>query len=152
LPWQGQPQRARQLLDRATRFDPDLRFNWRNYIIDFFLGHFRDTVEVTDGLTERGRWDDLYATLAQAQLGDASATALWRTRLSTSWPDYSWEFAASEAGDFSPLATAERALWRDSHLKAQLPLCATAEQVVRLTIEPMPECDAERAKLAASRT
>lgn len=152
LPWQGQPQRARQLLDRAIRFDPDLRFNWRNYAIDFFLGHFGDSVDIIGGLTATGRWDNLYATLAQAQLGDAGATVLWRARLAESWADYSWELAASETGDFSPLATAERALWRDSHLKAQLPYCATAEQVVRLTIEPMPECDAERAKLAASRT
>ena len=113
-------------------------------------GHFRDSVDIIGGLTETGRWDDLYATLAQAQLGDAGATELWRTRLAKSWPDYSWELAASETGDFSPTATAERALWRDSHSKAKLPFCATVEQVARLGIRPLPECDAERAPLAAS--
>ena len=102
LPWQGQPQRARRAPRSRHRFDPDLRFNWRNYTIDFFLGHFRDSVDIIGGLTETGRWDDLYATLAQAQLGDAGATELWRTRLAKSWPDYSWELAASETGDFSP--------------------------------------------------
>ena len=99
---------------------------------------------------ETGRWENLYATLAQAQLGDASATGPWRTRLTESWPDYSWELAASAAGDFAPSATAERDLWRDSHAKAELPFCATAEQVARLSIRVLPECDAERAKLAAS--
>ena len=48
------------------------------------------------------------------------------------------ELAASESGDFSPTATAERALWRDSHLKAKLPFCATVEQVARLGIRPLP--------------
>lgn len=150
LPWQGQPQRARQLLDRAARIDPDLRFNWRYYTIDFFLGQFRDSLDIIRGLTETGRWENLYATLAQAQLGDTSATGPWRRRLTESWPDYSWELAASAAGDFAPSATAERDLWRDSHAKAELPFCATAEQVARLSIRVLPECDAERAKLAAS--
>ena len=50
----------------------------------------------------------------------------------------------------APSATAERDLWRDSHAKAELPFCATAEQVARLSIRVLPECDAERAKLAAS--
>ena len=131
LPWQGQPQRARQLLDHAARIEPDLRFNWRNYTIDFFLGQFRNSVDIIDGLTSTGRWEYLYATLAQAQLGDAGATGLWRTRLTESWPDYSWELAASGAGDFAPSATTERDLWRDSHAKADLPFCATAEQVAR---------------------
>ncbi len=58
---------------------------------------------------------------------------------------------ASESGDFAPAATAERALWLDSLAKADLPLCATPEQMAALKITPLPECDAERARLAASR-
>ena len=148
LPWQGQTQRARQLLDRAGRLEPDLRYNWRYYIIDFFDGDFRGSVDVIGGLTTTSRWEHLFAALAQAQLGDEEATARWRTRLAQSWPDYSWELAVSQVGDFSALATVERDLWKQSHAKAGVPFCATAEQVRQLAVEPLAECEAARAVAA----
>ncbi|MFO1039155.1 MAG: adenylate/guanylate cyclase domain-containing protein [Geminicoccaceae bacterium] len=146
LPWQGQTERARQLLDRAGQLDPELRFNWRYYIVDFFDEQFRDAVDVIDGLTTTGRWEHVFATLAEAQLGDAEASSIWRKRLAESWPDYSWELAASQAGDFAPSAQAGRTLWRQAHHRASLALCASPQDVVRLAIRRLPECDAERAK------
>jgi hypothetical protein len=89
--------------------------------------------------------------LSYAQLGEEANTAEWRARLAESWPEFSWERSVAESGDFSPTAKEERTLWVDSLAKAGLPLCATAEQVMRLKIKPLPECVAERAKLAASR-
>jgi hypothetical protein len=65
--------------------------------------------------------------------------------------NFSWELSVAESGDFSPAAKEERALWVDSLAKAGLPLCATAEQMERLKIKALPECQAGRAKLAASR-
>ena len=150
LPWQGQSKRAAELLDQAARFDPEMRFNWRWSATNFFLGHFREATDMIGGLTEPDRWDLLFATLSHAQLGDAAALARWRARFVEGWPDFSWELAVSESGDFAPAAKAERALWLDSLAKAVLPLCATAEQVTLLGIKPLSECEAERAKLSAA--
>jgi hypothetical protein len=131
-----------------VRFDPGMRFNWRPYQVGFFLGRFREAVDLIEGFNELGRWDHLIATLSYAQLGDAARTADWRARLAESWPDFSWELSVAESGDFSPAATKKRVLWLDSIAKAGLPLCATMEQVERLRIKPLPECAAERARAA----
>jgi hypothetical protein len=101
-------------------------------------------------MSEFGRWEYLFATLIQAQIADADAIALWRGRLHHGWPDYSWELAATGTGGFAPGATAEQALWRESHAKAGLPYCATAEQITRLQIKPLPECTATRDGAVAS--
>ena len=146
LPWQGQPQRAADLLDRAERFDPELRFDWRQYQVGFFTGHFREAANLIGGWTDFSRWDLLFATLSHAQLGDAAAVAQWRAQFVESWPEFSWELSVSESGDFAPAATAERALWLDSLAKAGLPICATPEQIERLKIKTLPECQTERAK------
>ena len=71
LPWHGQPERAAELLDRAARFDPELRFDWRQYQVGFFLRRFREAADLIGDFTEFGRWDLLFATLSHAQLGDA---------------------------------------------------------------------------------
>jgi hypothetical protein len=78
--------------------------------------------------------------------------ASWRKRFVESWPDYSFERSVSLTSDFSPAAAKERALWLDSLAKAGLPKCATPEQIDALKIRPLPECDAERAAKAASRS
>ena len=78
LPWQGQPQRAAELLHRAVRFDPELRFDWRQYQVGFSVGRFREVADLIGGWTEFDRWDLLFATLSHAQLGDAAAVAQWR--------------------------------------------------------------------------
>jgi hypothetical protein len=148
LPWYGQSERAGELLARAARFDPEMRFDWRQSLVGFFRGRFRDTADLIEGFTDLGRWDLLFATLSHAQLGDAVALARWRELFVESWPDYSWELSASESGDFSPAATAERALWLDSLAKAGLPKCATPEQIAALKIKRLPECEAERARAA----
>ena len=148
LPWIGQPEQAAELLDRAVRFDPRMRFNWRQYQVGFFLGRFREAVDLIEGFNDLGRWDHLFATLSYAQLNDAARTAEWRARLADSWPDFSWERTVAESSDFSPAAARERYLWVDSLAKAGLPLCATVEQVARLAIEPLAECEAARAVAA----
>ena len=148
----GESQRADELLRRAVRFDPELRFNWRQYQVGFFLHRFREAADLIADFTEFGRWDYLFAALSHAELGETAEMARWRARFVESWPDYSWELSVSETGDFSHAAMAERALWLDSHAKAGLPLCATPEQILAMKITTLPECDAQRAKLAASRT
>ncbi|HWL70399.1 MAG TPA: adenylate/guanylate cyclase domain-containing protein, partial [Geminicoccus sp.] len=152
LPFHGQPERARELLDRAARFDPDMRFNWRQFQINFFLHRFREVVDQIEDFTDPGRWDYLFATLGYAQLGEPEKMAVWRQRFVESWPDYSFERSVSPTGDFSPAAAKERALWLDSFAKAGLPKCATPKQIESLKIKPLPECEAERARQAESRT
>ena len=150
MPWLGQSQRGAELLDRAERFDPEIRFDWRQYQVGYFLHRFREGADLITGFTDTDRWDKLFATLNFAQLGDTAETEVWRARFMKSWPNYSYELSASESGEFSPAATAERALFLDGHAKAHLPKCATSEQLAALKIRPLPECDAERATLAAS--
>ena len=150
LPWLGQTERSAELLAQAAHFDPSLRFNWRQYQTDFFLGRFRAALGLIDSFDSQERWDLLFATLSQAQMGDGAATARWRDRLLASWPDFSWEQVTSDSGDFGPDATAERALWNDSLAKAGLPLCATPEQVAARSLRTLAQCDALRASRAAA--
>ena len=153
LPWQGQPQRAAELLDRAVRFDPELRFNWRQYQVGFFLGRFREAADLIGDWTEFDCWDLLFATLSHAQLGDAAAVAQWRAGSSRAGRLLVAELTVSDSGDFSPAATTERALWLDSLAKAGLPKCATPEQMATLKIKTLPECDTPSGPgLAAPRT
>ncbi len=79
---------------------PGLRFDWRQYQVGFFLGRFREAVDLIEGFNDTGRWDHLFATLGHAQLGDAAKTADWRARLVESWPDFSWELSVSETATF----------------------------------------------------
>jgi class 3 adenylate cyclase/TolB-like protein len=152
LPYHGQPERAAELMDRAVRFNPTMRFDWRQRSVNFFLRRFRAVADQIEGFTEFGRWDYLFATLSYAQLGEQDELARWRQRFVESWPDYSFERSVSPTGDFSPAATAERALWLDSLAKAGLPKCATPDQIKAFEIKPLPECEAERARQAESRT
>ncbi len=148
LPWLGQPKRAAELLDHVVRLDPAVSGNWRQYQVGFFLRRFRQAADLIGSFSEFSRRDYLFATLSHAELGDMADMARWRTRFLEIWPDYSWEHFASETGDFSRAAAAERALWWDSHTKASLPLCATPEQVARLGLRPLAECESQRAKAA----
>ncbi len=108
LPWHGKSERAAELLARAVRFDPTVRFDWYQYQVDFFLHRFREAADLIADLTEVNRWDALFATLSHAQLGDAAETARWRARFVESWPDfYPFELSASDDGDFALAATAE---------------------------------------------
>jgi hypothetical protein len=102
LPWHGQPERAGELLARAARFDPAMRFDWRQYQVGFFLRRFREAADLIGDFTEFTRWDLLFATLSHAQLGDAAETVRWRERLVESWPDYSFERSVSPTGHFFP--------------------------------------------------
>ena len=151
LPYLGQPRHADELLQRAARLDPEMHFDWRQYQVGFFLHRFREAADLIEDFTKPTRWDYLFATLSYAQLGDTAAAARWRDRLIASWPDYSFELTVSPSGDFYPEARAERTLWLESLAKAGLPKCATAEQVARLKLKPVPECEAERRRAEASR-
>ncbi|HWL67138.1 MAG TPA: hypothetical protein VNS22_02015, partial [Geminicoccus sp.] len=152
LPYHGQLERAVALLARAVRFDPEMRFDWRQSQINFFLRRFREVVDQIEDFTDLGRWNYLFATLGYAQLGEPEKMAVWRRRFVESWPDYSFERSVSPTGDFSPAAAKERTLWLDSLAKAGLPKCATPEQIETLKIRPLPECEAERARQAVSKT
>jgi hypothetical protein len=88
----------------------------------------------------------LIGTLSEAQLGNVAELERWRARFLESWPDYSWELSVAETSPPPEEAEAERKLWFDSLAKAGLPLCATPEQIARLDIEPLSECDTERSK------
>ena len=97
--------------------------------------------------------DATFATLVYAQLDRGEDMQRWRSRLLAERPDFSGELFSGRWGTGTfllPQAAAERSLWLDSLEKANLPECATPEQLAGLKIKPLPECEAERARLAGA--
>jgi class 3 adenylate cyclase/TolB-like protein len=151
LPWLGQSERAVQLGERAKLLDPSTAHDGVLTAAYFFTGRFAEAAATVDAMEQPDRWSQLYAVLSYAQLDRAAELERWRARLRESWPDYSNERSVAETSDFAPAAAAERDLWVESHAKAGLPLCATAEQLAAdPAMRRLPECDAERAKAGGS--
>ncbi|MGI1662542.1 winged helix-turn-helix domain-containing protein [Palleronia sp. KMU-117] len=118
LPWLGQSRRAAALVDRAKRLDPASIWKDAEAVAYFFVHRFRESAAAVEWMPEPSRWMQLFVTLSYAQLGDGDALERWRDRLRQGWPDYAARDV--EATSFAPLAEAERALWRMSHMKAGL--------------------------------
>ena len=155
LPLIGQSARGAELAQRGLRLDPGAIDRYR-YVLQqtgFFTGQFEEAATASEALTEPDSVDALYAALAYAQLGRTADMERWRSRLLADEPTFSGEEVRWREGNFVlPQADSEHALWQDSLVKAGLPLCATPEQIAALKIAPLPECEAERARLSASPT
>lgn len=140
----GQPARAVELIETAVRLDPSSFYNdvqWQAY---FFARRFQEAARAVEATPEPQRWPHLFAALSYAQLGRAAELREWRSRLLAAWPDYSYELGLSEGATFGPEAQAEAELWRESHVKAELPICATAEQAASSRMRRLAECDLQR--------
>ena len=151
LAYLGQPERGVELVERAVQLDPNSFYRDAEWQVYFLARRFAEAAAAVEKTgDDPGRWGALYAAASYAQLGWADELERWRTRTMVSWPDYSFELGISETGEWAPSAAAERKLWLESIVKAGFPVCATPEQVARLSIKRLPECDAERAKQSAT--
>jgi class 3 adenylate cyclase/TolB-like protein len=152
LPWVGQTRRGVDLVERGLRLDPGLvdESRWRQRNVYFFARRFEEAAAETEASDDR-HWPDLWKTLIYAQLGRTAEMARWRANLP---PDLTAEGIFSDTGDFLlPQAAAERALFLDGITKAGLRICDTPELVAKYPdARRLPECEAERAKAAASKS
>jgi hypothetical protein len=115
----------------------------------FFTGQYRRVVALVESWDSPDRWPQLILTLSYAQLGGAAALDRWRTRFLESWPDYDYEAVLEQY--LSPGAERERALWRESHLKAGL-LCGTAPGASDAGAAPPSTCEQESTKATAKKS
>ena len=150
LAYLGQPERGVELVERAVQLDPNSFYKDAEWQVYFLARRFAEAAAAVENTPEPGRWPALFAAASYAQLGRAAELERWRARALENWPDYSFELGISETGEWAPAAAAERKLWLESITKAGFPVCATPEQVARLSIKRLPECDAERAKQSAT--
>jgi hypothetical protein len=152
LPYAGQTGRAVEFVERALRLDPALidRYRCARRDVYFYARRFEDAARTAEAMDHPSK---LSTTLIYAQLGRAEELARWRSALLAETLEFSAELRLDLVGDFLPTAVSERALFLESIAKAGLPTCATPEQLAKKPgMRRMPECAAERAKLAAPKT
>jgi class 3 adenylate cyclase/TolB-like protein len=140
LPWLGKTERGLELIERAVRINPTTDYSWAQRWVYFFARRFADAAAAATRNDDPNRISRLVAVLSYAQLGQTADAERWRTRLWESWPDYSAELFLAP-GDLQPAAAAQRTLFLESHVKAELPICATPEQLGQHPeIHRLPEC------------
>ena len=153
LPIGGEADRGVELVERAVRLDPanPERYYWRQRNAYFMAGRYEEAAAAAEAIDDEGYWAGMWNTLIYAQLGRAAELGRWRARLLEIDPDFSAEREFWRHGDLlMPEAAEERARFLDAVAKADLPRCATPAQVAaEPSMRRLPECDAERAKLAA---
>jgi len=129
-------------------------YRWRERNVYFMAGRFEEAAAAAEATGNDDYWARLWNTLIYAQLGRTDELQHWRARLLQSDPQFSAEREFALRGDFlMPEAAAERARFLDAVAKADLPQCATPDQIQRApTMRRTPECDTERAAKAMSRS
>jgi TolB-like protein/class 3 adenylate cyclase len=144
-----------ELVRRALRLDP-LHPPWMWIglgIVSYLAGEYEQAVEAFAKVPRPalGLEEHVYQALAYAQLGRTAEAAEVVAEVLREDPGFSAE--AWVNGDFFQPGGSSAALFFDGARKAGLPICATAEAAAKF--EPgnrLPECEAERAKTAASKT
>jgi hypothetical protein len=156
LPYVGETARGVRLVERGLRLDPDAidRYRWAQRDTYFFAGRLEEAAAAAEAISDPDGWDALVAVLVHAQLGRTADMERWRVRLVEADPDHSAERDFWRYGDFVlPQAATERGLYLGSIVKAGLRVCATAAQIAdEPGMRRLPECDAERAKVAQRRS
>ncbi|MGD9509709.1 MAG: hypothetical protein AB7X49_14290, partial [Geminicoccaceae bacterium] len=157
LPIGGQTARGVDLVERAVRLDPahPEYYYWKQRNVYFAAGRFEEAAAAAEAIGDvSGYYPMFWNTLIYAQLGRAAELHSWRAKLLEIDPDFSAEREFWRHGDFlMPEAATERARFLDAIAKAGLAFCATPEQLSREpTMRRLPECDSERASVAASKS
>jgi hypothetical protein len=151
------PDRARGGARWASRAADPARidsYRWRQRNVYFNVRRFEGAAAAAEAIDYDDYYTRFWNTLIYAQLGRAAELQQWRAKLLEIDPDFSAEREFWRHGDFLlPEATEERANFLDAVAKAALPKCTTPEQLAREpTMRRLPECEAERANVAASKT
>ena len=143
----GLPERALKAIEQAVRLNP--------HYPDWYNGSFKEAYFYNRQFEEAISWsrkalvpeplaDPLIRAMSYAQLGREQEAARDVAKLFEANPDYSAEKYLSETGTFA--RDVEMILFLDSHEKAGLPLCASAEQLAKYPdMKRMPQCEAQRA-------
>jgi cytochrome c-type biogenesis protein CcmH/NrfG len=144
-----------ELNRRAIRLDPlHPPSRWIGLgLVCYFAGEYEQAVEAFRKVPRPalGLEEHVYEALAHAQLGRRAETARAVAEVLREEPGFSAE--AWVNGDFFQPGSSSAALFFDGARKAGLPICATAEAAAKF--EPgnrLPECEAERARVAAPKT
>jgi len=146
LPWLGEPERAVEAAERATRLNPYFP-DWYNGSVRDAYFHARDFEKAMVATKRRQNvtlWDSVYLPLCYAQLGCGEEAAAAGEKLLKRDPDYSAEKFLSDYGTYA--REVELNLFLDSHCKACLPLCATKEQLAKYpALKRLEQCEQQRA-------
>jgi TolB-like protein/class 3 adenylate cyclase/tetratricopeptide (TPR) repeat protein len=144
----GEPERSLELMERAVRLNPH-HPDWYGGAMRetyFHNSRFEETIAVSrTRLYPEPIWDPLYRVMSYAQLGRQEEAALEVKQVLVDQPDYSAEKWLNDTGTYA--RDVELNLFLDSNRKADLPICATEEQLAKYTdVMRLPECDAARAR------
>ena len=142
-----------ELAMRALRLDPlHPSAAWTGLGIPlYFAGRYAEAAAAFEKIEKLWLEPRLMLTVSYAQAGQQEKAAAQATEVLKLEPGFTAE--AWVENDFYQPGSSSAALLIQGARKAGLPVCATAEMVV--SFEPghrLPECEAERAKAAASKT
>ncbi len=156
LPWLEPPGRAVGLVERALRLNPHPPTTYYNHAKHpyYYARQFEKAIAVIKAKGDQLHGGDIIVLARSYAMLGRDAEARQAATLSRQMePDYSAERELGEQREFAPAAAANRALFLEGWRKAGLPVCATAEQLAKYPgIKPLLECEAERAKVSASRS
>ncbi|MFO1046706.1 MAG: adenylate/guanylate cyclase domain-containing protein [Geminicoccaceae bacterium] len=153
LPWLEPPGRALELIERATRLNPNDRLRGHQAkLVYYYAGRYEQAIAAAMSHGELSFFDYLYLAMSNAQLGRADEAGRDTAEVLRLKPSFSAEWALTYLGEFAPGAAVNRTLFLDGVAKAGLPRCATGAQVAAdAGIRRWPECDAERAGTLAGK-
>ncbi|MCI0430432.1 MAG: hypothetical protein L0210_07820 [Rhodospirillales bacterium] len=125
--WNGMPEEAAQLADRALRLDPWMSAENLNCVKDayFCARRFEDVIAVVSRIPRdaRGRGSRLLLALGYALLGRREETARARAELLDAYPTISAELLLNQ--DWIVARPEEEALLLDGFRAAGLAVCAS---------------------------
>jgi tetratricopeptide (TPR) repeat protein len=153
LAFLGQPERAAALADRALKLNPTYPAFYPYFLgpAYFLAGRWGDAVRILASVPPDQRNLLITVPLAgsYAMLGEQQAAAKAIDEARRADPSLSGETAVAALWKLS--RDQERRLFLDALVKAGLPLCAPDSALASIKAgDRLPECEAERARLAAA--
>jgi tetratricopeptide (TPR) repeat protein len=138
--------------DRALRLDPRMTPANLSGVKDayYMAQRYQDTIDAVARIPEGQRSRDVWVILAAsyARLGRTEAAAETRAKALAAFPNVSAERMVNE--DYAYARKEDGEFFVDGFRIAGLPVCMSAEETAQfLSLKPLPECQAERAKAVA---
>ena len=152
----GKPERGAEAADRARLLNPHWPVWYNMYLCRayFFVGRYADALAMLESKPVHSLHlqDLVYATASAAMLGRLEQARLWRERTLANCPELTAEWHVRRGGTGIGHEAQRRQL-AELMVMAEFALCANVDQAAGLLPwERFPECEAERAKMAATRT
>ena len=152
----GKPERGAEAADRARLLNPHWPFWYSMYLCRayFFVGRYADALAMLERKPVHSLHlqDLVYATASAAMLGRVEQARRWRERALAQCPELTVEWHVRRGGTGIEHEVQRRHL-AELMVTAGFTLCASVEQAAGLPPwERFAECEAKRAKMAATRT